>query len=241
MENDKNDKNDKNSNMYIIILISLPLIIYILFNNNVTKNLIFNFINNLSLLKSSNNGKLLFVIFVILMNIIFFHNTISNIVSGYIFGLRDGLILTMIGNIISGIFSFYVSKYYINKKILRIIDNSYYLKDFKNIIVKGKNISDYEWFELVVLSRLSPLYSFQIISYYWGVTDVPLYIFILGSIIGSLPVSIFDTYIGSKLNNIRHLFKHDIKSIIVMFVFVMILVIISSHKIHNIIEHISSN
>tara|TARA_B100002051_G_C16677211_1_gene607742 strand:+ start:355 stop:1080 length:726 start_codon:yes stop_codon:yes gene_type:complete len=241
MENDKNDKNDKNGNIYIIILISLPLILYILLNNNITKNLLFNFIKNISLLKGSNHGKLLFVIFVILMNIIFFHNTISNIISGYIFGLRDGLILTMIGNIISGIFSFYVSKYYINKRILRFINKSYYLKDFKNIIVKERNISDYEWFKLVVFSRLSPMYSFQIISYYWGVTDVPLYIFILGSIIGSLPISIFDTYIGSKLNNIRHLFKHDIKSIIVMFVFVMILIIISSHKIHNIIEHISSN
>lgn len=233
-----NDIDEKNTNLYIIILLSLPLLIYVLLTNNLTKQILFNFINNLSLLKDSNQGKIFFVIFVILMNIIFFHNTLSNVISGYIFGFKDGLILTMIGNIISGIFSFYLSKYYINKKIVTIVNNSPYLKDFKNIIVNHKHITNYEWFELVVLSRLSPLYSFQIISYYWGITNVPLHIFITGSILGTLPVSIFDTYFGSNLKNIKHLFKHDKKKLVFMMIFFIILIIIVSHKIHDIVQHI---
>ena len=233
--NNKEEEKEKDNRYLFIYLIIIPCVFYILLMNKNLKKKIIKFIKHI---KQSYYGELFFIIFIVFTNIIFLNNTFSNVLSGYIFGFKNGLLIAIIGNTISSIISFYISKYYLNEKIKNIIFESSYLNDFKDLITYEKKISNFEWYELILLSRITPLYSYQIISYYWGVTNIPLKIFIIGTIIGSLPTCIFDTYVGSLINNMDNIFKNDIKMMIVSFVLFLLLMIFSSHQIHNIIEHI---
>lgn len=234
-EKEKETQNNPQKIHIFLLLFIVPCIFYILLMNKTFKQKL---LSSIKYIKKSEYGKIYFIVFIVFINIIFLNNTFSNILSGYIFGFKNGIIITILGNILSSILSFYISKYYINDKIKTIVYESPYLKDFKDLIIYENSLNFYEWFELVLLSRISPLYSYQIISYYWGITDVPLHIFIMGTLIGSLPMCIFDTYIGSLIKNTDSLFKTDIKTFIMNILLFLLLMIFSSYKIHNIIEHI---
>ena len=141
-----------------------------------------------------------------MMNLIFMSSTIPNLVSGYIFGLRNGILLTLIGCIISGVISFYISRYVLKDEIMDKVSK---LKMLKKIKKEEKKFTIKEWFELTVLSRLPPTYPYHLISYFWGITDIKVYIFILGTIVGQLPSLAFETYIGYKFSDIKNIFKNN--------------------------------
>ena len=158
-----------------------------------------------------------------MMNLIFMSSTIPNLVSGYIFGLRNGILLTLIGCIISGVISFYISRYILKENILDKVEK---IKALKQIKTEEKKFTMIEWFELTILSRLPPTYPYHLISYFWGITDIKVYIFILGTIIGQLPSLSLETYIGYKFTDIKNIFKNK-HNIFMTLLFVIVTISVS--------------
>jgi len=170
---------------------------------------LFKFIKYIKIYSDKNPSSLIvYVLFVIFMNLIIQQSTIPNIISGYIFGLFKGSILTLIGCIISGIISFYISRKFFRKPLLNEIKNNDEVgDDFKEILEIQNKLSTMEWSELIFLSRLGPIFPFHLISYFWGLTDVKNYLFIIFTTLGVLPILIFETYIGTQIINIKNIFK----------------------------------
>ena len=56
-------------------------------------------------------------------------------------------------------------------------------------------------FKIVLLTRLSPLFPFNVLNYAFGITQVSLKDYVLGSI-GMIPGTILYVYIGSLIGNI---------------------------------------
>ena len=203
----KEEHNTSNKTAYILILtlIILPIISYFLFKHPHIQTYIFGIIAYLKLTgNKSIKTKIYYIGIVVLMNIVFMNSTIPNLISGYIFGLRNGILLTLIGCIISGVISFYISRYILKD---RIEDEVYKIKALSQIKKEEKNFNYKEWLELTTLSRLPPSYPYHLVSYFWGITDVNILIFILGSIIGILPGLSLETYIGYKFSDIKSIFK----------------------------------
>jgi uncharacterized membrane protein YdjX (TVP38/TMEM64 family) len=196
-----------NEMMYLLIssFIIFPIISYFLFKHKKIQKTIFGII---AYLKYKGNksfiGKLYYVSVVIIMNIVFMNSTIPNLISGYIFGLKKGILLTLIGCIISGVISFYMSRYILKNKILEKVNKNEVLSQIKK---DEKLLEKNDWFELSTLSRLPPTYPYHLTSYFWGITDISVFIFIIGSIIGILPGLSLETYIGYKFSNIKDIFK----------------------------------
>jgi len=195
---------------YIIIglFIILPFILYFVFKNKYIQNNFFSIIRYFQ--KTSGNliTKFIYVIFVVLMNLIFMNSTLPNMLSGYIFGLSNGIILTLIGCILSGIISFYLSRKVFKNSVNKLFSEYPELNSIKN---DEKNFNKKDWIELVTLSRLPPTYPYHIVSYFWGITGINIILYTIGSIIGILPGLSLETYIGYTLKNIRDIFKSDTK------------------------------
>jgi uncharacterized membrane protein YdjX (TVP38/TMEM64 family) len=186
-------------------LIIFPLMSYFLFKHKKIQGVIFGII---AYLKSTANnsiiGKIYYISVVIIMNIVFMNSTIPNLMSGYIFGLKKGILLTLIGCIISGVISFYMSRYILKDKILEQVSKYPVLSRIK----KDEHLlGSLDWFELTILSRLPPTYPYHLTSYFWGITDISVFIFIIGTVIGILPGLSLETYIGYKFSNIKDIFK----------------------------------
>jgi uncharacterized membrane protein YdjX (TVP38/TMEM64 family) len=199
--------NISNKTIYILIgsLLIFPMMSYFLFKHKKIQKLIFGLIAYLKYTgNKSIKGKLYYISIVIIMNIVFMNSTIPNLMSGYIFGLRKGILLTLIGCIISGVISFYMSRYILKDKILEKVNKNEVLSQIKK---DEKLLEKNDWFELTTLSRLPPTYPYHLTSYFWGITDISVFIFIIGSIIGILPGLSLETYIGYKFSNIKDIFK----------------------------------
>ena len=215
---------DKDTYVVLGTLIIMPIISYFLFKHPHIQKYILGIIAYLKLTgNKSHTTKLYYIGIVVMMNLIFMSSTIPNLVSGYIFGLRNGILLTLVGCIISGVISFYISRYILKEDVLDKVDK---IKALKQIKTEEKNFTMREWFELTILSRLPPTYPYHLISYFWGITDIKVYIFILGTIIGQLPSLSLETYIGYKFTDIKNIFKNK-HNIFMTLLFIIVTITVS--------------
>jgi uncharacterized membrane protein YdjX (TVP38/TMEM64 family) len=66
-----------------------------------------------------------------------------------------------------------------------------------------------EAFKIVLLTRLSPVFPFNLLNYAFGLTAVPFRTYVLASWIGMLPGTIMYVYLGSAANNLATLLSGE--------------------------------
>lgn len=108
---------------------------------------------------------------------------------GCLFGWWWGTIYTIIGSMVGAIIAFLIGRHFsrnwVRKKMAK-----YPRFNLLNAAVKK------DGWKIVVLTRLSPIFPFNLLNYAFGVTDVSLRDYILGSL-AMIPATIMYTYIGS--------------------------------------------
>ncbi len=125
--------------------------------------------------------------------LIFFPGTPLTLLAGATFGVFLGSVVSLIGNIIGATLAFFVSRYFLQKYVV------------KNILSKYPRIAEYEkrfsthGLETVILLRLIPLFPFNALNYLLGVTRVSNRNYILGTAIGIIPGTIAFVYFGRSL------------------------------------------
>ena len=143
---------------------------------------------------------LIFIAIVVFVNLIFYSSTIPNLMSGYLYGLYKGSILTLIGCIISSAITFYIGK---NSAPSTLFKKGIFKNFYKKMTTEG--ISPFKKLELVILSRLSPIAPFQAFTFFWSFVNMDFLLFIIGSTIGIIPALVLDTYIGTKLDSLENI------------------------------------
>jgi uncharacterized membrane protein YdjX (TVP38/TMEM64 family) len=80
---------------------------------------------------------------------------------------------------------------------------------------------------LVFLMRLSPLMPFPILSYIFGVTQIRFNDYCFGTLLGLLPATIIEAYLGAQMQGISDAFKNEHSSSLSWIVFVSLATVIS--------------
>lgn len=215
-------KTPNNVNKILLVLTFIfPIITFFSLLYKPTRNVILSFVSYFKNLEKKNNmkGNVIYVSFVILINLIFQGSTIPNVASGYIYGLKIGGLLTVTGCILSSIITFYIGRYVLKDSILGELKK---YKWFENIYKKQDKLKTMDWFKLVLLTRTAPNYPFHVISYMWGITDVNIITYIVGTTLGTLPVTFFETYIGTKLKNPKEIFHVNNIKILTAFIIISV-------------------
>ena len=125
--------------------------------------------------------------------VLFFPGTPLTLLAGATLGVFWGSIVSLIGNTLGAVLAFFVSRYLLQKYVL------------KNILSKYPRIAEYEkrfsthGLETVILLRLIPLFPFNALNYLLGVTRVTNRDYILGTAIGIIPGTIAFVYFGRSL------------------------------------------
>jgi uncharacterized membrane protein YdjX (TVP38/TMEM64 family) len=180
-------------------------------------------------------GRILFVFFVIFMNLVLQDSTIPNVLSGQLFGFKEGVLWTSVGCSLSGVISFYLARYRFRETVDSLIDQEETLKALKD---SESDFDTKDWFELIALSRLPPIYPYHFISYFWGTTEADVFTYMLASYIGVFPSVCVETYVGcslSDINEIYHLKTKGKKIILIVAVSIMVTVAIG-YKAESIIK-----
>ena len=158
--------------------------------------LIDNFLNFLFYLDSG-WGIVTFVFFYIISVLLILPASWLSLLAGFLYGPYFGSIVVFLSAFIGASISFFLAKEYFVKKIVAIISRFPKIKLLEKIINKGG-------LKLIILTRLSPLFPFSILNYFYGLNKVSYKDFSIG-LLFILPGTYLYCALGSLSNNLEEI------------------------------------
>jgi uncharacterized membrane protein YdjX (TVP38/TMEM64 family) len=134
-------------------------------------------------------GAIIFIIIYNLATILFIPGSVLTLGGGAIFGVFRGSIYVLIAATIGATFAFLIGRYLSRDRISRLLEKYPKFQAVDRAVGR-------EGFKIVFLTRLSPLFPFNLLNYAFGITQVSIKDYILGST-GMIPGTIMYVYIGS--------------------------------------------
>lgn len=136
--------------------------------------------------------------------------------NGMVFGSFWGAIISWIGAMMGALTSFYIAHLFKDVALRKIVRN-------RKAVEFIRRAGEKRGFYVILLSRLLPFISFDIISYMAGLSGIRSRAFILGTALEMLPATLFYTYIGHEIpvmeKNFPILLTYTIVFIFILVVF----------------------
>jgi uncharacterized membrane protein YdjX (TVP38/TMEM64 family) len=139
-------------------------------------------------------GALAFILLYIIATVAFLPGSILTLGAGVVFGVVMGSVYVFIGATIGATTAFLVGRYLARGWVAQKIAANAKFKAIDASVGR-------EGLKIVLLTRLSPIFPFNLLNYAYGVTGVSLKDYVLGSL-GMIPGTIMYVYIGSLAGNI---------------------------------------
>lgn len=180
---------------YIAAVLGFGLLLYLLKIFNVQGLFIqtLDWINGLG-----NLGIAIFFFFYIIATVLFLPGSVLTLGAGVIFGVVKGSIIVLNAATLGAGLAFLVGRYFARDSIERRIETN---SKFKAVDEAVAN----EGWKIVFLTRLSPIFPFNLLNYAFGVTKVSFKDYITASWLGMIPGSIMYVYIGSLAGDLATL------------------------------------
>jgi len=139
-------------------------------------------------------GAIAFILLYIIATVAFLPGSILTLGAGVVFGVVLGSFYVFIGATIGATAAFLVGRYLARGWVASKIEGNNKFKAIDQAVGK-------EGLKIVLLTRLSPIFPFNLLNYAYGVTGVSLKDYIMGSV-GMIPGTIMYVYIGSLAGNL---------------------------------------
>lgn len=130
----------------------------------------------------------------IVASVAFLPGSILTLGAGVIFGIIWGSIYALIGASLGATAAFLIGRYLARDWVLKKIAGNEKFRAIDEAVSK-------EGFKIVFLTRLSPVFPFNLLNYAFGVTGVSLKDYVLG-FIGMIPGTIMYVYLGSLAGSV---------------------------------------
>lgn len=139
-------------------------------------------------------GAIAFILLYIVATVAFLPGSILTLGAGVVFGVVLGSVYVFIGATLGAIGAFLVGRYLARGWVSKKIAGNQKFKAIDEAVGK-------EGLKIVFLTRLSPVFPFNLLNYAYGVTGVYLKDYAIGSL-GMIPGTIMYVYIGSLAGNL---------------------------------------
>lgn len=139
-------------------------------------------------------GVVAFIGLYILAAVAFLPGSILTLGAGFIYGIVEGVIYVFIGATIGATAAFLVGRYIARGWVSKKIEGN------RKFAAIDKAVGT-EGLKIVLLTRLSPVFPFNLLNYAYGLTSVSLKDYVLGSV-GMIPGTLMYVYFGSLAENL---------------------------------------
>jgi len=146
-------------------------------------------------------GGIAFIAIYIVATVAFLPGSILTLGAGVVFGVLLGAVYVFVGATVGAIAAFWVGRYLARGWISKKIEGNQKFAAIDKAVAR-------EGFKIVLLTRLSPVFPFNLLNYAFGITGVSLKDYALGSI-GMIPGTVMYVYIGSLAGDIARLGAED--------------------------------
>lgn len=147
-------------------------------------------------------GPVLFVPLYVAATVLFVPGVVLTLGAGAVFGLVRGVITVSIAATLGATAAFLIGRYLARDAVARRLAAT---PRFRAL---DEAVGDEGW-KIVGLTRLSPLFPFNVLNYAFGVTRVRLRAFVLASWLGMLPGTVMYVYLGSIAGDLAALGQPD--------------------------------
>lgn len=134
-------------------------------------------------------GAIAFIVIYIAATVLFIPGSLLTLGGGAIFGVVWGSVYVFVGAAVGATLAFLVGRYLARDWVARQIQGNAKFQAVDRAIA-------HEGFKIVLLTRLSPVFPFNLLNYGLGITQVSLKDYILG-FLGMIPGTVMYVYIGS--------------------------------------------
>ncbi len=135
-------------------------------------------------------GPVAFIVIYVLACVFFIPGSVLTLGAGVLFGVVKGSICVSVASTLGATAAFLVGRYLARNRIARKIEGNQKFKAIDEAVAK-------EGWKIVSLTRLSPIFPFNLLNYAFGLTRVSLRDYFFASWIGMMPGTIMYVYIGS--------------------------------------------
>jgi len=139
-------------------------------------------------------GAIVFILLYIVATVAFLPGSILTLGGGFVFDVVFGSIYVFVGATIGAICAFLIGRYLARGWVANKIQGNQKFAAIDRAVGK-------EGLKIVLLTRLSPIFPFNLLNYAYGITGVSLKDYALGSI-GMIPGTVMYVYIGSLAGDI---------------------------------------
>lgn len=132
----------------------------------------------------------LFVLTYVAASVFFLPGSVLTLGAGAVFGLAGGFAAVSIGSTLGAAASFLVGRFLARDAIAKRVQGNARFAAIDQAVGR-------EGFKIVLLTRLSPIFPFNLLNYAYGLTKVSFWPFVLASWLGMMPGTLLYVYLGS--------------------------------------------
>lgn len=143
-------------------------------------------------------GAAVFVVVYVVACVFFIPGSILTLGAGVVFGVVKGSVLVSVASTLGATAAFLVGRYLARGWVARKIEGNAKFKAVDEAVAR-------EGWKIVGLTRLSPVFPFNLLNYAYGLTRVSLRDYFFASWIGMLPGTVMFVYLGSLAGDLARL------------------------------------
>ncbi len=140
-------------------------------------------------------GPVVVAAFYIVACVLMLPGSVITLGAGFLFGVLRGTIIVSIGSTLGACAAFIVGRSFARKWVEQKVSKHQKFSAIDEVVGK-------QGFKIVLLTRLSPIFPFNLLNYAYGLTKVPLKEYTLASWIGMLPGTIMYVFFGSAARSL---------------------------------------
>lgn len=111
--------------------------------------------------------------------------------AGFLFGIIPGTMCIVAGNVIGASLSFLIARFFLHKRFLKHV-----LEKYPRVQHLDERVSRGGW-KIIMLTRMIPFFPFKLSNYLFGVMRFSFMDIVIGTAIGSIPITATNVYAGS--------------------------------------------
>src|SRR6202140_4309303 len=149
-------------------------------------------------------GAVLFGLAYIPAAVLFVPASVLTLGAGFVFGVAKGTVIVSLGSTAGAAAAFIVA---------RTAGHDWgvgQLARYPAVDAIGRSVES-EAFKVVLLTRLSPLFPFNLLHYAFGLSSVPFKTYVVASWIGMLPGTLMYIYLGSAARSLAALLSGELR------------------------------
>ncbi|QDZ41337.1 TVP38/TMEM64 family protein [Euhalothece natronophila Z-M001] len=147
---------------------------------------------------------IVFIAIYMIATVLFFPASILTLGAGVVFGVVLGSIYVFIAASIGASLAFLVGRYVARGWVEKQIEGNPRFKSIDQAVAE-------EGMKIVLLTRLSPVFPFNLLNYAYGLTKVSFKDYVLGTL-GILPGTIMFVYVGSLAGNLATIGAEEVET-----------------------------